>query len=231
MTRLASFDALCIDLDGTLADTLQDMVAAVNSLLADEGLPEVSYAQVLAGVGNGTRALLEFLQPEAPYEQIDRWQRAYPDRYRLFLGRHSQLYAGALPALRALRAAGWPLACTTNKPSSHALPLLTQLAVADCFDVLVCADQAGARKPDPAMLLKAAYALGVAPERMCLIGDSDNDIGAARAAGCSMIAVRCGYGGFANQLQVPDSLLLADDFAQATAWILESMTLPTSSAS
>jgi phosphoglycolate phosphatase len=92
-----------------------------------------------------------------------------------------------------MRAQGLKLACVTNKIGRFTLPLLRKAKLAGAFDCVVTSDLAGARKPDPAVFLHACRELGVTPAQAVVIGDSDNDGDAARAAGCRFLLVPYGY--------------------------------------
>jgi len=95
--------------------------------------------------------------------------------------------------LRQLRRHGLRLACLTNKPLAFALPLLALKGLDGFFSAVFGGDSFDRMKPDPLPVLKSCDALGVAPVRTLLIGDSSNDALAARAAGCPVLLVTCGY--------------------------------------
>jgi phosphoglycolate phosphatase len=123
-------------------------------------------------------------------------ERALPVYERCYAecnGRHSALYPGVREGLERLRGMGMPLACVTNKSGRFTLPLLEQLGLARYFEHVVAGDTLPQKKPDPAQLLHACRAFGVAPADMLVIGDSVNDAQAARAAGCPVFCVSYGY--------------------------------------
>jgi phosphoglycolate phosphatase len=95
--------------------------------------------------------------------------------------------------LAALRDAGLPLACLTNKPGDFARPLLASKGLAPYFRHVFGGDAFARQKPDPLPLLETCRALGSAPARTLMVGDSANDALAARAAGCPVVLVRYGY--------------------------------------
>jgi len=86
-----------------------------------------------------------------------------------------------------------PLACVTNKSGRFTIPLLEQLGIARYFEQVIAGDALPQKKPDPAQLLHACRAFGIAPREMLMIGDSVNDAQAARAAGCPVFCVTYGY--------------------------------------
>jgi len=187
--------AAIIDLDGTLVDTVGDFEVALRLTLADLGWPAVGRDFIARTVGRGSEHLLQRSLAEvgAPaHLQAQAWQR-YQHHYLAVNGQHSTVFAGVPEGLQALRAHGLRLACLTNKPSSFARPLLAQKGLDSCFDHVFGGDAFARKKPDPLPLLETCKALGVAPERVLMVGDSSNDVLAARGAGCPVVLVSYGY--------------------------------------
>jgi phosphoglycolate phosphatase len=190
--------AVMIDLDGTLADTIPDLAVATNAMLRELGRAELEVDLIRTFVGKGIpnlvdRALAGRLEGGAPRELCESAMPIYERCYAAVNGRHSTLYPGVESGLAALRAAGFPLACVTNKSGAFTLPLLDYLGLARYFAEVVAGDTLPQKKPDPAPLLHACRKLGVEPREMLLIGDSLNDVQAARAAGCPVFCVPYGY--------------------------------------
>jgi phosphoglycolate phosphatase len=222
--------AVAIDLDGTLVDTMGEIVDAVNDVMGYWSLPLLTRQTVQSNTGHGSSHLLEAaftisgkktMAPHLLAEALSLFQRSYAQR----LGSTAQLYPGVEDGLSWLAESGLPLACTTNKISSHAEPLLARLRLRQWFKVLVCADTAGARKPDPTMLYLAAAQLRQPVAAMAVIGDSRNDALAAQAAGCRMIGVSMGYGD-AHQLAAMPGVELVPSFNQAVARIAPARQTP-----
>jgi phosphoglycolate phosphatase len=187
------WDAVILDLDGTLVDTLGDFTEAVARAFADLGLDAVPRARVERAVGKGSEHLLRTLLAEradALYDQA--WAR-YQHHYDTINGQFARLYPGVVEGLQDLRAAGLPLACVTNKPTAFALDLLQLKGLADHFVRVYGGDAFERRKPDPLPLLKACEALGTTAARTLMVGDSSNDAQAAHAAGCPLVLMRYGY--------------------------------------
>jgi phosphoglycolate phosphatase len=187
--------AAIVDLDGTMVDTVGDFDAALRLALADLGWPAVSRAFISRTVGKGsehllTRTLAEVGAPADLYEAA--WDR-YQHHYLLINGQHSDVFPGVVEGLQAMRAAGLHLVCLTNKPGSFARPLLAQKGLDGYFDHVFGGDAFAQKKPHPMPLLKACEALGSAPSRTLMVGDSSNDAQAARAAGCPVVLMRYGY--------------------------------------
>ncbi len=200
---MPSFDvsAIAFDLDGTLLDTIADLAGAVNALLAERGHAPLPQDTVRALVGKGmanlVRRALALATSRAP-ESIDDTTLAaalarYQALYSAELGRATQPFPGLVDCLDRLRAAGFPLAIITNKATRFVRPHLALAGIADRFDVIVGGDDLPAKKPDPGPLLHVAAAFGIAPSRLLMVGDSANDVLAARAAGCPVVVVPHGY--------------------------------------
>lgn len=190
--------AVLIDLDGTLLDTAPDLAAAANATLGELGLRELDADAVRDYVGKGIAHLmkrcLETTLGRAPEEALfERAQARFAEHYERMNGTASRPFPGVVEGLQSLRAQGLKLACVTNKLARFTLPLLQKTSLADRFDCVVTSDLAGARKPNPAVFLHACRQLGVTPAQACVIGDSDNDGAAARAAGCRFLLVPYGY--------------------------------------
>jgi phosphoglycolate phosphatase len=190
--------AALIDLDGTLLDTAPDLAAASNAMLAELGHPALDPEQVREFVGKGIgvlvrRALQASLGRAPDAAAASHAEAIFLPHYERANGTASRVYPGVIDGLEALRAEGLRLACVTNKLLRFTEPLLAKTRLRGHFDVVVTSDLAGARKPDPAVFLHACRMLGVAPEEAAVIGDSDNDGDAARAAGCRFLLVPYGY--------------------------------------
>ena len=189
------FDAAIIDLDGTMVDTIDDFVLALRLALADLDLPPVGRDFVVRTVGKGSRHLLQSVlahlgQPSGGLDAL--WPR-YQHHYLAVNGEASAVFPGVVEGLRALQAAGFRLACLTNKPGDFARPLLAAKGLSGYFEHVFGGDAFARQKPDPLPLLETCRALGTAPARTLMVGDSANDAMAARAAGCPVVLVRYGY--------------------------------------
>lgn len=190
--------ALFFDLDGTLVDSVPDLTVAVNVMLRQLDLPARDQARVRTWVGNGMnnlihRALTDDMAGRADPALFARAKTLYRAAYAEHLSVHSSLYPGARSGLGELRAAGWPMACVTNKPAEFARPLLDRLGIGSFFATVVGGECIAQPKPAPDALLLCAERLGVPIDRGLMVGDSLNDVGAARNAGCPVVCVPYGY--------------------------------------
>lgn len=193
-------ELIAFDLDGTLVDSAPDLARSVNAMLETFGRPPVRLEKVRAWIGNGTsmlvqRALTGELEPTVEPKDLAEALAWFLDFYAAHLCEHGGLFPGVLEGLRKLKEEGYKTACITNKLSRFTLPLLEQLGVSPYLDFIACGDQFGRLKPDPLPLLETARRLGAEPERSLMIGDSDNDVKAARAAGYGVLCVGYGYRG------------------------------------
>lgn len=186
------------DLDGTLVDTAADIAAAVNAMLHELHMPVHATAAIMQWIGNGAQRLVQRAltgQPDG-MPPADLFDRAFP-RFLHHYGRgltdHSRPFPGARAVLETLRGQGFRLCCVTNKPDAFTLPLLQRLELAHYFEVVVSGDSLPQRKPDPLPLLHACSRLQVKPAHTVMVGDSANDLMAARAAGAGIICVTYGY--------------------------------------
>jgi phosphoglycolate phosphatase len=212
--------AAIVDLDGTMVDTLGDFAVALNRVLDELGLPGIERTAIEHMVGKGSQHLIRSVlahvhAPPSLYEQA--W-RSYRKNYLAINGCHSTLYPGVIEGLQALRRAGLELACLTNKPTEFAKPLLEAKGLAEYFAVVFGGDAFERNKPDPLPLVKTCEALGLAPARTLVIGDSSNDARAARAAGCPVILVTYGYN-HGEDVRTMDADGFADSLADVPAMI------------
>jgi phosphoglycolate phosphatase len=189
--------AVLLDLDGTLLDTLPDIAAAANAMLAGQGLAPLPESVIRDFIGRGIPRLvercLEAAAPSAAAARRDTALQSFLGHYGRLNGSASRPFPGVPQALERMRASGLRLACVTNKAAAYAVPLLDRAGIAPLLDTVVSADQAGSRKPQPGPFLHACRALGVAPAEAAVVGDSANDAEGARAAGCRVLLVSYGY--------------------------------------
>lgn len=198
-------DAAIIDLDGTMVDTLGDFSEALNRMLRDLSLHAIDANAIESMVGKGSEHLLRSVLQHVlvhvePKQRAIQTEALYPDawasyqrHYLAINGQYAAVYPGVAEGLAALRAAGLRLACLTNKPTAFALPLLESKGLRGVFSHVFGGDAFERKKPDPLPLVKTCEALGTAPARTLMVGDSSNDAQAARAAGCPVVLVTYGY--------------------------------------
>lgn len=189
------------DLDGTLVDSALDLTAAVDNMLQAIGREPAGEERVRQWVGNGAQVLVkraltgeihpteESLEPELFQAAFEVFLAAYTQSN----GRYARLYPGVEELLIHLQQAGVPMAVVTNKPMAFTTPLLKAMKIEQYFDQVLGGDSLPVKKPDPLPLLSVLEATGCAPEQALMLGDSRNDVDAARAAGCPVVCVSYGY--------------------------------------
>lgn len=190
-------DAVMVDLDGTMVNTLGDFAESLNRMLADLRLPAIGPQAIEHMVGKGSEHLIRSVLAHVGAQDIDAlypqaWQR-YEHHYLDINGQFAAVYPGVVEGLNALQAQGLRMACLTNKPLSFALPLLATKGLDGFFDCVFGGDSFPRKKPDPMPLLETCKALGSSPARTLMVGDSSNDAQAAHAAGCPVVLMTYGY--------------------------------------
>jgi 2-phosphoglycolate phosphatase len=186
--------AVVFDLDGTLVDTADDFIPAVQQLRAESDLPPLDPARIRRSVSNGSRALvrlaLALSEGDAAFEP--RRQRLL-ELYAIELGRHARLYPGLDTLLEQLEDAGLGWGIATNKPRAYTLPLLETLGLRLPAGAVICPDDVQNPKPHPESLELICAALDCAPGQGIYVGDHARDIEAGRRAGMHTIAAAYGY--------------------------------------
>lgn len=193
-----SIKAVVIDLDGTLLHTAPDLAAAAQRMAAELNLPPIDEATVKTYIGNGVsrlvkRVLTRDMQAEPDAALFEQALPVFEKHYLEGVSHQSHPFHGVPEGLVALKASGYRLGCITNKAEKFTLPLLQDTGLAGFFELILSGDLLPKKKPDPLPLLHACEQFGVKPAEMLLIGDSLNDVQAARAAGCHVFVVPYGY--------------------------------------
>src|SRR5918911_363053 len=185
------------DLDGTLADTAQDLVATLNVVLGREGVPPLPVEKAGDMISAGGRGLLqrgfEAAGPEPAPALIEELYGRFLAHYGENLCVRTRLYHGAAAALDRLERDGWRLAICTNKMEAHSLKLLAALGIRDRFATVCGRDTFPWFKPDPRHLTMTIERAGGNPDKAVMVGDSYSDVAAAKAAGVPVVAVSFGY--------------------------------------
>ncbi len=191
-------DLIIIDLDGTLVDSVPDLAYCADKMLLQLGLPERGEEAVREWIGNGVdklvkRALTNSLEEEPEAQLFARALSIFNELYGENASKRSVLYPGVETALAWFQENAYALVCVTNKAERFTLPLLQAKGIAEYFSIVISGDTLAKKKPDPLPLLYAAEKLEVSVETSLMIGDSQHDVAAARAAGMQMACVSYGY--------------------------------------
>ena len=215
--------AVLFDLDGTLLDTVADIALALNRTMVEYDCKPLAEDEVRRMIGRGSPVLIEraaasqgrIIDAATQAEMNERFFHYYA-RLEESNEDSAQPYAGAAESLRILHEAGLRIAVVTNKQHRFAAGLLRRLDLARWVDVVVGGDTCARRKPDPQPLFFACESLQVPPSESLMVGDSANDVQAARAAGIPVVCVSYGY----NEGRDPRTLecdLLLDSLTELPA--------------
>ncbi|MBT1445328.1 phosphoglycolate phosphatase [Shewanella sp. JM162201] len=190
--------AIAFDLDGTLVDSVPDLAAAANETLKELGLPQCSEELVRTWVGNGARvlmarALTHALGRDVTGSQLDDAMPLFMRNYERYLEHYSRLYDGVRETLNELSAMGYRLAVVTNKPHRFTEPLLQAFGIDQHFELVLGGDSLARMKPDPLPLQHILEQWSLKPSELLMVGDSRNDILAAKAAGITSFGLTYGY--------------------------------------
>lgn len=188
-----TYGAYIFDLDGTLLNTLPDLVRLTNMVLHENGWPERTTAEILSFVGRGGRNLLERSAPDgSPADKLDaafaRWRELYPTYGHAM----TKPYAGIPETLAQLKANGAKLGVLSNKFDSAVKAVIAE-HFPGVFDLTRGECEEIPRKPDPTGLRFMMGELGVSAQDVLYVGDSATDVKTAQAAEVAYVAVSWGY--------------------------------------
>lgn len=217
------YDLVIFDLDGTLADTKQDLADATNQTMTLMGLPKHAPNKVASFVGGGLTLLLQrALGPTlgADPATVEKAAEIFKPWYREHMLDATKPYSGIEEMLAALHASGVKMAVATNKPRMFTAGIVEKLFPGFFDPIVACADDAP-RKPDPTCVtLARTRHPGIANDRILFAGDSVVDIETARAAGVHILSCSWGYGERADLAKLrPDWLV--DQVSSITRVTLE----------
>lgn len=202
---------MLFDLDGTLVDTAPDLATATNYVMRHMGLPEVDEQEILPFVGRGAIVMIRQaaeshgrpITPETQKECFAIFNKHYADN----IANRSKPYDGILSLLPRLKSQGHELAICTNKFESNARLLLDKLDLSHFFPVLTGGNTFEFRKPDPRHITETILMAKGRVDRAVMIGDSETDIKAAKAAGVPVVAVNFGYSDAPVETYEPDIII------------------------
>ncbi|WP_417614124.1 phosphoglycolate phosphatase [Oceanisphaera sp.] len=195
---LSQVQLIQFDLDGTLIDSVPQLGQAVNQMLVESGHPPADEQLVRHWVGNGAdmlvqRALTHALGrgPNAAEQQAAR--QLFDAAYEGVATHETVLYPGATDTIRQLYQAGKTLALVTNKPYRFVPGILAATGLDEYFSLVLGGDSLEQKKPHPAPLLHVCTTLDIAPTNSIMVGDSENDVLSAKAAGMAVVGLTYGY--------------------------------------
>ncbi|EHU5198537.1 phosphoglycolate phosphatase [Vibrio vulnificus] len=219
---------IAFDLDGTLLDSVPDLAVAADQATRAVGFPGVTELQVRDYVGNGAdiligRALSQSLtiNPELSDELRAQARELFDDFYQQTGHKLSHLYPTVKETLKELHQAGFTLALVTNKPSKFVPDVLQQHGIADYFVDVLGGDSFLEKKPNPIALNWLMEKHQIQPTEMLMVGDSKNDILAAKNAGCASFGLTYGYN-HGEPIAASEPDFAADSLAQLLDVVLVS---------
>ncbi len=188
------YSAVIFDLDGTLCDTMPDIHASVNIMLKQLGYPVRTFEHTIMGLNRGSRYLIAHALPEnASDEEIDCAMKIYMKIYREHLCENTNIYPGVYGLISNLSDTGTPLAILSNKPDIFVKAMADRYFPGKFMEAL--GQGRYPVKPSPEAPLSIAQTLGIEPNRILFVGDSDVDIKTAHNAGMTACGVLWGYRG------------------------------------
>jgi phosphoglycolate phosphatase len=203
--------AYIFDLDGTVANTLEDLTCAINLMLVEYSFPIFTLEEIKAKIGNGARNLVMRSLPEEVREDsafVDKAMKTYQNFYSEHCLDKVCLYSGVEQVLRQLKTDGKQLAIITNKDNNHAKMIIDKL-VPNTFDIVLGFRDDFPHKPSPESTNWVMEKLGVKKEETVFIGDSPVDIKTARNAGVLSVGVDWGFVDLksVSELERPDVII------------------------
>ncbi len=212
-------NTLIFDWDGTLADSISNIVIAMQRAAVDVGLPACSEREVRDIIGLALPDAIAVLYPALDDPTlVGLLLQAYADNYLELERKPSALFEGVRSALDELRAKGFYLAVATGKGRKGLDRMLGVHGLENYFDATRCADET-AGKPDPLMIEEILQQLDVSADGACMIGDSSFDLLMAHNAGVRSVAVT--YGAMAHeQLMRCEPAHYVDSFDEFYGWVM-----------
>jgi len=216
--ELTDKSLIIFDLDGTLVDSVPDLAVAVNRMLEALGRHGFDEETIRYWVGNGAQVLVRRalsgsaeIDPGLDEGLFERALKIFLDFYGRHLCVYTRTYDHVPDTLHALKERGYTLAVVTNKPMAFVPPLLEGVHLAGYFSFLLGGDSLERKKPDPLPLEHLCKALDTPIGSAVMVGDSKNDILAAKACGMEAIAVTYGYN-YGEDIGVYHPDIVLDDF-------------------
>lgn len=217
MVKLNDIQAIAFDLDGTLVDSVPGLALAAQKMLADLKLATVTNDQVKNMVGNGIDVMLErvfkAVETNPTKEYFAEAKQIFSQHYDKVMDEQTTLFPHVEQTLKTLYENHYPLALVTNKPAQFLPALLTSLGIKDYFSLILGGGDVIKLKPHPAPLYQVMATFGLFSDQLLFVGDSKNDITAAKNAHCPTVALSYGYNyGISIATSEPDFLF--DDFKE-----------------
>jgi phosphoglycolate phosphatase len=191
-------ELVLLDLDGTLVDSIPDLAWSVNKTLLELSLPERELHSIRNWVGNGLekllhRSLTNDFNGEAEATLFEKASSLFMSVYSQNMCNLSTCYPGVREGIDHLKEKNIKLGCVTNKRGQFVGPILEKLGLMNDMSIVIAGDTLAKKKPDPLPLLHAASHFNKDPKQSLMVGDSESDVKAARAANFQIVCVSYGY--------------------------------------
>ncbi|MGI0118409.1 phosphoglycolate phosphatase [Zooshikella sp. RANM57] len=211
-------ELVLFDLDGTLVDSIPDLTSAVDAMLVALGFEPAGQEPVSHWVGNGAPKLVErALRAKSAEALTDgllaKANQLFNTHYEHHNGEQACVYKGVLAFLQSLHQQNISMGIVTNKPSQFTEQLLERLNLTHFFNLVLSGDSLPEKKPSPAPLLHAMDFFAKRPQETLMVGDSINDVKAARSANVSVVAVSYGYN-HGEQIDTANPDIVVDSLAE-----------------
>ena len=188
---LKDFELIIFDLDGTIADTLEDITTSVNETLAEFSLSKLQLKEVRKLIGSGVPSLMQGALATHNKFKIDKASKLFLSNYSKNLLKKTKLYSGILKLLNKIKSK--KLAIVTNKPQKHTKKLLDAFDISKYFQIVYGGDTFKQKKPHPKPIKNILKKLKIKNSDALLVGDGVNDILAANAANIACASIGYGY--------------------------------------
>ena len=208
-------DLVMFDLDGTLADTGQDLANAVNYIRSRLHLEPLDDRLVYGNVGRGVEHLLRSSLPQMYQERFQEVMELFLKRYESHLLDTTVLYPSVLETLDYFQKK--KRVVVSNKLYRLTLSVLRGLGIEPCFDAILGGDSVAEKKPDPGPLNQVLSSFGVSPVKALMIGDGGTDVEAGKRAGVLTCGVTYGLGKSEELIAAKPDFLI-DDLRQLSKY-------------
>lgn len=211
---------IIFDLDGTLIDSGADLALALNAMLLALKRETFSEETIHTWVGNGAQTLVRralsggvLIDERVDEELFNKALEIFLDSYKENVCVKTKAYEGVNATLQTLYKRGHTLAIITNKPYEFVRPILEKLNLESYFSLILGGDSLDEKKPSPKPLLYACSKLGISTQNAVMVGDSKNDILAAKSAGMASVGVSYGYN-YGEDIATFEPEIVLDNFAK-----------------
>ncbi|WP_392552629.1 phosphoglycolate phosphatase [Orbus wheelerorum] len=215
MNKITDIQAIAFDLDGTLVDSLPGLSLAIQRMLTDLSLPTVSAEQVKNWIGNGVDIMIKrtFNCVGAPDSLFEQAKLLFNRHYDQVINDGTKVFPNVISTLEILKKNNYPMALVTNKPAQFLPALLKELKLDSYFSLILGGGDVVKLKPHPTPLYQVMATFGLYHDQLLFIGDSKNDISAAKNAQCLTVGLTYGYN-YGESIATSEPDYIFDHFEQ-----------------